>query len=85
MYVDDITEMFVTWSTIDSIAPLAATVEYGRESIDEGRANGTTVFFKAPGAMNLTQYIHRVTLTGLIPGETYSESHVILNKIAYLK
>jgi hypothetical protein len=69
---DGPSEMHVTWSTIDSTSPDLPMVEYGRRAISENIEKGTSVLFQAPGNMNLTQYIHRVTLKDLIPGQTYS-------------
>ena len=71
-FPDSPTEMFVTWSTIDSISHELPAVEFGIKSISQHRVTGTSKFFQDPGSMNLTQYIHRVTLQNLSLDTTYS-------------
>jgi hypothetical protein len=64
--------MVVTWSTIDPTN--SSVVEFGVASIGEEAATGFSTRFQSPGPMNLTQYIHRVTLRKLIPGKVYSKN-----------
>lgn len=69
---DPTTQMSITWSTIDN--PNGTTVEYGTKHVAEKIQDGNVTEFIDKGALRLKQYIHRVTLKGLTPGETYCES-----------
>lgn len=57
-------EMFVTWSTHED--PGATVVEFGAVSLTTA-VNGTRTYFND----STSQYIHRVTLTGLKPQTKY--------------
>lgn len=59
------------WSTVDD--PGGTFVRFGKKSTTERIANGTAEEFTTSGTCGLTQYIHRVTLTDLEPGERYSK------------
>ena len=63
-------DIVVTWSTLDN--PNGTVVELGKRSIAERRENGIMEQLVSVGSSPITQYIHRVTLTDLEPGETYS-------------
>lgn len=77
--LDSPTEMFVTWSTVDDIKPSLPSVEFGIKSINEYKVTGTSKYFQDPGPMNLTQYIHRVTLKNLSLGTDYSRYYIPKN------
>ena len=64
--------MVITWSTLDN--PNGTVVEFGRRGIGERNATGTVDEFTSAGSKGYKQYIHRVTLTNLEAGETYSKS-----------
>ncbi|CAG7837424.1 unnamed protein product [Allacma fusca] len=68
-YGSNPTEMVVTWSTIDD--PGSTSVEFGIEKIAENRVNGTATLFEDHGELKLKQYIHRVILRELQPGQNY--------------
>lgn len=69
--VDDPTnEMTVTWSTKDK--PGKPVVYYGVTVPDKG-VTGFSKHFVDGGKKKLSQYIHRVKLTGLQPGTAYGE------------
>lgn len=67
-YPDDPTKMTVTWSTMSDTN--SSVCEYGLESLNT-TATGYSKVFTDGGDEKRTQIIHRVTLTDLIPGETY--------------
>lgn len=60
--------MVVTWSTMNKTE---SVVEYGIKGLVL-RAVGRATEFMDGGAFSATQYIHRVTLIGLVPGIQYS-------------
>lgn len=69
-YSDTPTEMIITWSTLSD--PGESTVEFGISKLDEFRATGNRTKFVDAGPSKLTQFIHRVVLTGLTPGQRYN-------------
>ena len=69
-FIDNPLDIVVTWSTLDN--PNGTVVEFGKRSIGERKANGTVEQFVSVGLLPITQYIHRVTLNDLEPGENYS-------------
>ena len=71
MTEDPTTQMMITWSTLDN--PNGTIVEFGRKHLAERRACGNVTEFVDKGTLRLKQYIHRVLLTDLVPGETYCE------------
>ncbi|CAG2108113.1 unnamed protein product [Medioppia subpectinata] len=60
--------MIVTWTTFDLTAK--STVWYGIESINMS-AHGSARKFVDGGPEKRQMFIHRVTLTALVPGQTY--------------
>lgn len=66
----NVTEMTVTWSTFDPTN--SSIVEYGLAGKLTQVAKGTQTKFVDGGPKRHTQYIHRVKLTGLKPGEMYA-------------
>ncbi|XP_025104271.1 acid phosphatase type 7-like [Pomacea canaliculata] len=67
-YGDVPTEMVVTWVTQDTTS--ASTVMYGLSDLNQ-TASGSMTTFVDGGSQRRTLYIHRVTLTGLKPGQKY--------------
>jgi hypothetical protein len=64
--------MIVTWVTFNKTS--FSTVEYGTSSWNLNFIQrGSSTLFKDGGSEQRILYIHRVVLTGLIPGETYCE------------
>ncbi len=63
-------QMIVTWTTFDKTN--TSTVEYGINSIDKLSVGYSTLFVDG-GNESRALYIHRVILTGLRPGQKYSE------------
>ncbi|XP_037087421.1 acid phosphatase type 7-like [Pollicipes pollicipes] len=61
------TSVTVTYSTADE---WETVVRYGRAQLDSQNTGFSTLFVQ--GADHHQQYIHRVNLTGLEPGEQYS-------------
>jgi hypothetical protein len=62
--------MIVTWVTFDKTS--YSTVEYGTTSFNlDLSLEGSSTLFQDGGSEQRILYIHRVVLTGLIPGETY--------------
>lgn len=68
MISDVPSEMVVTWVTVNFTN--GSTVLYGREKLDN-RVDGDVTKFVDGGDLHRTMYIHRVKLTGLIPGKKY--------------
>ncbi|XP_072168114.1 acid phosphatase type 7-like [Diadema setosum] len=66
----NVTEMMVTWSTFSPTN--TSTVEFGLAGKLSLVAMGTATKFVDGGKLKHTQYIHRVKLTGLKPGEQYT-------------
>jgi hypothetical protein len=65
----DETEITITWTTINSTAK--STVWYGIERLNLS-SHGTANKFIDGGKQKRHIFIHRVTLKGLTPGESYS-------------
>ncbi|KAL5022490.1 hypothetical protein ScPMuIL_001645 [Solemya velum] len=72
-YGDDPTSMLVAWSTMSSVP--SSIVEYGVAEYGVAyfnmSANGSQKEFIDGGSEHHTQYIHTVSVTGLIPGQKY--------------
>lgn len=64
------TEMTVTWVTLSQVN--ASVVEYGIDNLIMV-AKGNETAFEDGGTEKRVLYIHRVTLTNLIPGQRYSK------------
>ena len=66
--------MFITWSTVDKPTSRATSVvEYGVGHGFHLRSTGSATLFEEPGPLRLKQYIHRVRLSNLELGTTYSK------------
>ena len=63
-------EMVVTWSTLNDTA--ITVVEYGT-STPSLTAKGSATKFVDGGALHATQFIHRVRLQNLLPGQQYGK------------
>jgi len=70
MFVENPTDMVVTWVTMQSTS--ASIVEYGVKTLSQ-TAKGYADVFIDGGSEKRMIFIHRVTITGLIPGQKYSE------------
>lgn len=66
---DHVSDIVVTWSTRSLTN--SSIVEYGILGLN-GRASGSASLFVDGGSEKKSQYIHRVTLSNLLPQETYS-------------
>ena len=64
--------MIVTWITINPINE--SIVEYGFDDQLDLRATGTVSIFQDGGSEKRREYIHRVILSNLIPGERYCKN-----------
>jgi len=61
--------MIVTWVTLNEINE--SVVEYGQLDMFDKRANGSVSIFQDSGTEKRREYIHRVVLRDLIPGQKY--------------
>jgi hypothetical protein len=61
--------MIVTWVTLNPINE--SIVEYGQDDMFDKRATGSVSVFQDLGPEFRTEYIHRVVLHHLIPGQKY--------------
>jgi hypothetical protein len=68
--IADETQMIVTWLTFDLTK--TSTVWYGIDKLDNV-THGTVHKFIDGGDEKRHMFIHRVTLKGLKPGQTYSK------------
>ena len=68
--------MVITWSTVEN--PNGTIVEFGRKHLAERVARGNVTEFVDKGDYHLRQFIHRVTLTDLVPGERYCKHYTVL-------
>lgn len=66
--------LFVTWVTFDDTAN-ESIIEYGQGKLDK-IAFGNQTLFTDGGSLKRKIYIHRVFLTNLEPGQTYSKRDV---------
>lgn len=66
--------MIVTWVTKDPVNE--SVVEYGIGKVNQ-IAYGTQKLFRDGGSQKRNMTIHRVILTNLLPGETYSNLTLI--------
>jgi len=62
--------MVVTWVTLQSTS--TSIVEYGVKNLNKTAKGDEDVFIDS-GNERRTIYIHRVTVTGLLPGQKYCE------------
>jgi len=68
--------MIVTWVTFNKTS--FSTVEYGTSSWNLNFIQrGSSTLFKDGGSEQRILYIHRVVLTGLIPGQTYCNPELL--------
>jgi len=74
--VESPTEMVVTWVTLQSTG--TSIVEYGVRDLNK-TAKGYEDVFIDSGNERRTIYIHRVTVTGLHPGQKYCEYSSLLS------
>jgi len=70
MFVENPTDMVVTWVTVQST--IVSIVEYGIKDLNK-TAKGYEDVFVDGGTEKRIIYIHRVTITGLRPGQKYGE------------
>lgn len=70
------TKMVVTWVTQNKTS--ASIVIYGISGLDQAASGNMTTFVDG-GSQHHTLYIHRVTLSGLIPGQKYGNFFSFLN------
>ena len=61
--------MVVTWVTMNYFNQ--SVVEYGQNAILDKRATGWVSVFQDSGSEQRKEYIHRVVLQGLQPGQRY--------------
>lgn len=61
--------MIVTWVTLNQIND--SVVEYGANEMLDQRATGYVTLFQDSGTEKRREYIHRVILQNLIPGQKY--------------
>jgi hypothetical protein len=61
--------MIVTWVTLNDINE--TVVEYGQNGILNQRATGWVSIFQDSGSEKRQEYIHRVVLRDLRPGQRY--------------
>lgn len=73
---DSPTKMVVTWVTQNKTS--ASIVIYGISSLNQAALGNMTTFVDG-GSQHHTLYIHRVTLSGLIPGQKYGNFFSFLN------
>ncbi|KAL5022477.1 hypothetical protein ScPMuIL_001632 [Solemya velum] len=66
---EDPSQMVVTWSTMSPTSN--STAQYGIAAFNVS-AFGTQVQFVDGGSEKHTQYIHRVIMSGLVPGQIYT-------------
>jgi hypothetical protein len=64
--------MIVTWVTLNEVND--SIVEYGQIHIFEKRANGSVSVFQDSGTEQRREFIHRVVLNNLIPGQKYCKN-----------
>jgi len=67
---ENLTDMVVTWVTMQST--IETVVEYGVDDLNK-TAKGLEDAFTDGGTEKRMIFIHRVTITGLRPGQKYSE------------
>lgn len=61
--------MIVTWITLNNIPD--SIVEYSIDDALDQRVNGTVSIFQDGGSEKRREYVHRVVLQNLIPGQKY--------------
>lgn len=61
--------MIVTWVTLNEVND--SIVEYGQFDMLENRTTGYVSIFQDSGSEQRREYIHRVVLRNLIPGQKY--------------
>ncbi len=61
--------MIVTWVTLNEVND--SIVEYGQLDMFDKRAIGSVSIFQDSGSEQRQEYIHRVVLSDLIPGQKY--------------
>jgi len=61
--------MIVTWVTLNEVND--SIVEYGQLDMFDKRAIGSVSIFQDSGSEQRREYIHRVVLRDLIPGQKY--------------
>lgn len=69
--------MFVTWATLNSTGD--AIVQFGQGRTSQS-ANGSESLFVDGGSEKRHIYMHRVLLTGLVPGKNYGLLLVITSE-----
>ena len=61
--------MIVTWVTLNEVND--SIVEYGQTDVFEKRATGSVSIFQDSGSEKRREYVHRVVLRDLMPGQKY--------------
>ncbi len=61
--------MIVTWVTLNEVND--SIVEYGQLDMFDKRAIGSVSIFQDSGSEQRREYIHRVVLSDLMPGQKY--------------
>jgi hypothetical protein len=61
--------MIVTWVTLNQIND--SVVEYGQNDMFDQRATGNVSLFQDGGTEKRREYVHRVVLRDLKPGQRY--------------
>ena len=61
--------MIVTWVTLSEVSD--SIVEYGQDDMFDQRAIGSVSVFQDSGTEKRTEYVHRVVLENLKPGQRY--------------
>jgi hypothetical protein len=69
IFLEDPSLMVVTWVTMNDINE--TVVEYGQNGILDKRATGWVSVFQDSGSETRQEYIHRVVLQDLKPGQQY--------------
>lgn len=70
--------MIVTWVTLNEVND--SVVEYGQMDSFDQRATGSVSIFQDSGSEQRREFIHRVVLQDLIPGQKYCKHRRLLSQ-----